>query len=33
MYGWFVEPSYSYSFSQGHEQSSGVSAGTLIPFR
>ena len=32
-YGWFLEPSYSYSFSQGHEQSSGVSAGTLIPFR
>jgi len=30
-YGWFVEPSYSYSFSQGHEQSLGVSVGLLIP--
>ncbi len=30
-YGWFLEPSYSYSFSQGHEQSLGVSAGLLIP--
>jgi hypothetical protein len=29
-YGWFVEPSYSYSFSQGHEQSLGVSVGLLI---
>jgi hypothetical protein len=32
-YGWFLEPSYSYSFSQGHEQSLGVSAGLLIPIR
>jgi hypothetical protein len=30
-YGWFLEPSYSYSFSQGHEQSLGVSGGLLIP--
>jgi len=30
-FGWFLEPSYSYSFSQGHEQSLGVSMGLLIP--
>lgn len=30
-YGWFLEPTYSYSFSSGHEQSLGVSAGLLIP--
>ena len=30
-FGWFLEPSYSYSFSQGHEQSVGVSVGLLIP--
>jgi hypothetical protein len=29
-YGWFVEPSYSYSFGSGHEQSLGVSFGLLI---
>jgi hypothetical protein len=29
-YGWFVEPSYSYSFSQGHELSLSVSVGLLI---
>jgi hypothetical protein len=29
--GWFLEPSYSYSFSRGHEQSLGVSVGLLIP--
>jgi hypothetical protein len=29
-FGWFLEPSYSYSFSKGHEQSLGVSAGLLI---
>ncbi len=28
--GWFLEPSYSYSFSSGHEQSLGVSVGLLI---
>ena len=30
-FGWFLEPSYSYSFSAGHERSLGVSAGLLIP--
>ena len=30
-YGWFLEPSYTYSFSTGHEQSLGISAGLLIP--
>jgi hypothetical protein len=29
-YGWFLEPTYSYSFSRGHEQSLGVSLGMLI---
>lgn len=29
-FGWFLEPSYSYSFSGGHEQSLGVSMGLLI---
>jgi hypothetical protein len=32
-FGWFVEPSYSYSLSGGHEQSLGVSVGLLIPIR
>ena len=30
-FGWFVEPSYSYSFSAGHEQSVAVTTGLLIP--
>jgi hypothetical protein len=30
-FGWFFEPAYTYSFSAGHEQSLGVSAGLLIP--
>ena len=30
-YGYFLEPSYTYSFARGHEQSFGVSAGLLIP--
>jgi hypothetical protein len=30
-FGWFLEPSYTYSFGTGHEQSFGVSAGLLIP--
>jgi len=30
-FGWFLEPSYSYSFSEKREQSLGVSAGVLIP--
>jgi hypothetical protein len=29
--GWFLEPSYSYSFIGGHEQSLGVNVGLLIP--
>jgi len=28
--GWFVEPTYSYAFSRGHEQSVGVAAGLMI---
>jgi hypothetical protein len=28
--GWFLEPSYSYSFSKDHEQSLGMSVGLLI---
>jgi hypothetical protein len=28
--GWFLEPSYSYAISNGHEQSLGVSVGLLI---
>ncbi len=30
-YGWFLEPTYSYSFSRGHEQSLGTTVGLLIP--
>jgi len=30
-FGWFLEPSYGYSFSNSHEQSLGVSTGLLIP--
>ena len=30
-FGWFLEPAYTYSFTNGHEQSLGVSAGLLIP--
>ena len=29
-FGWFLEPTYSYSFSKGHEQSFTVSLGLLI---
>ena len=29
-FGWFVEPTYSYSFSRGHEQSLGVTTGLTI---
>ena len=32
-YGWFLEPSYTYSFARGHDQSFGVSGGLLIPIR
>jgi hypothetical protein len=31
--GWYLEPSYDYSFRAGHEQSIGVSFGLLIPIR
>jgi hypothetical protein len=29
-FGWFVEPTYSYSLSRGHEQSIGVTTGLII---
>lgn len=29
--GWFLQPTYSYSFARGHEQSLGVTVGLLIP--
>jgi hypothetical protein len=29
-FGWFVEPTYSYSFSKGHEQSIGLTTGLTI---
>jgi hypothetical protein len=29
-FGWFLEPSYSYDFGKGHEQSLGVSVGLLV---
>jgi hypothetical protein len=29
-FGWFLEPSYSYSFGRDHEQALGVSVGLLI---
>jgi hypothetical protein len=32
-YGWFLEPSYSYTFINGREQSLGISAGLLIAIR
>lgn len=32
-FGWYLEPSYDYSFASGHEQSIGVSFGLLIPIR
>jgi hypothetical protein len=32
-FGWFLEPAYSYSFSNGHEQSLGMTVGLLIPIR
>ena len=31
--GWFVAPTYSYSFSRGHEQSVGFATGLIIPIR
>jgi hypothetical protein len=32
-FGWFVEPTYSYSLGSEHEQSLGVSVGLLIPIQ
>jgi hypothetical protein len=29
-FGWFVEPTYSYAFSRGHEQAIGVTTGLTI---
>jgi hypothetical protein len=29
-FGWFVEPTYSYSLSRGHEQAIGVTGGLII---
>ena len=29
-FGWFVAPTYSYSFSKGHEQSVGIATGLII---
>ena len=32
-FGWYLEPSYGYSFDAAHEQSVSVSVGLLIPIR
>lgn len=32
-FGWYVEPSYEYSFARGHEQSIGLTVGLLIGIR
>lgn len=32
-FGWYLEPAYDYSFSGGHQQSIGLSAGLLISIR
>jgi hypothetical protein len=29
--GWFLEPSYSYTFLGGHEHSLGINIGLLVP--
>ena len=29
-FGWFLEPTYDYSFAGGHQQSIGMSGGLLI---
>jgi len=29
-FGWYLEPSYDYSFGRGHEQSAGITGGLLI---
>lgn len=31
-FGWYLEPAYDYSFSRGHDQSIGISAGLLVAF-
>jgi hypothetical protein len=31
--GWFIAPTYSYSFARGHEQSLGFATGLIIPIR
>lgn len=31
-FGWYVEPTYDYSFARGHEQSLGLTGGLLISF-
>jgi hypothetical protein len=31
--GWFIEPTYGYSFGSEHEQLHGVSMGLLIPIQ
>jgi hypothetical protein len=32
-FGWFMEPSYSYSFGRGHQQSLGLGVGLLFGFQ
>jgi hypothetical protein len=32
-FGWYVEPSYEYSFARGHERSVGITGGLLIAIR
>lgn len=32
-FGWYLEPSYTYSFAGGHDQSLGISGGLLIAIR
>ena len=32
-FGWYLEPTYGYSFASGHEQSASVAVGLLIPIR
>jgi hypothetical protein len=32
-FGWFVDPSYSYSFARGHQQSLGLGVGLLFGFQ
>jgi hypothetical protein len=32
-FGWFVDPSYSYSFGRGHQQSLGLCVGLLFGFQ